>query len=183
MAQNGIDCIETFTGKCFDLGNPDPADVDIRDIAHALANICRYTGHPSRFYSVAAHSIWCSEYAKWREQGPRDQFAILMHDAAEAYIGDINHPLKMLLGQRIKDIEEGIQSAICKAFHFEMVDYKREDLTALATEAAVLMPSGGTWWNLPYPKAGTEIWGWGRRCYERRFLACFEALKPQLCRA
>jgi len=147
-------CIETFTGECFDLANPKPEQVHIKDIAYALARICRYTGHCRRFYSVAAHSVWCADYAKTLGRPRQQQFAVLMHDATEAYIGDINRPLKLMLGDKIKDIESRIAWAIKTRFGLSSVDYHVEDSTALATEARVLMPSKGRGWNLQYPPFG-----------------------------
>jgi len=81
--------ITTFTGKLFYPLRPRVEDVDIRDIAHALSNICRFTGHCPKFYSVAQHSVIVSrcvskENALWG----------LLHDASEAYISDIARPVK-----------------------------------------------------------------------------------------
>jgi hypothetical protein len=185
MARNdGI--IETFTGKHFSLINPQPDQICIEDIAHALARICRFTGHCSRFYSVAAHSVWCADYAKWRERSRGDQFAVLMHDAAEAYVGDINKPLKNLLGDAIKEIEGRVQHAIAEKFGFEKVDYYREDMVALSTEASALMASGGEWWGLPSfpaPDAAVMILPAGFVGCEEEFLRKFEALRPAMVRA
>jgi hypothetical protein len=79
----------TYTGRKFYLYNPKSEDVDIRDIAHALSMLCRFTGHTSRFYSVAQHS-WHVSYCV-----PKG-FALeaLLHDAAEAYVNDLSRPLK-----------------------------------------------------------------------------------------
>lgn len=81
--------ISTFTGKRFWPLNPVADGLDIRDIAHALSNLCRFTGHCRHFYSVAQHCVLASEWchpaiAKW----------CLLHDAAEAYINDISRPVK-----------------------------------------------------------------------------------------
>ena len=81
--------IRTFTGKLVDPFNPDPSTIDIIDIAHGLSNICRYGGQCSRFYSVAEHCCYVS--AALPEQY---MLAGLLHDASEAYIGDMVAPLK-----------------------------------------------------------------------------------------
>lgn len=65
-------------------------DVRLRDIAHALSQMCRYGGHAPRFYSVAEHSVVVSRLCATHEAR---RFALL-HDAAEAYIGDVIAPLK-----------------------------------------------------------------------------------------
>ncbi len=83
--------ILTYTGKVFHYGYIEPDSIDIRDIAHALSHLCRYTGHTSMFYSVAQHSLLVSEKMPG---GPADKLAGLLHDAAEAYVNDLASPLK-----------------------------------------------------------------------------------------
>jgi len=99
-------CIATYSGKMVNLLNPEPADVCIEDIAHSLSLINRYTGHTKRPYSVATHSILAMEH--WRDV---DALAALLHDSAEAYIGDVSSPFKQILavkgtGEALKRLEE-----------------------------------------------------------------------------
>lgn len=86
---NSDNWIMTRTGKKFFPCNPRIEDVDVEDIAHALSHICRFGGHSSRFYSVAEHSIVASVLCP-------DEFKLkgLLHDAAEAYLGDVPSPMK-----------------------------------------------------------------------------------------
>lgn len=84
--------IRTYTGIQFFPTDPNPADIRIVDIAHALANICRFTGHCRRFYSVAEHSINVS-----RTVSPSNALVALLHDATEAYLNDIARPIKVQL--------------------------------------------------------------------------------------
>jgi hypothetical protein len=81
--------IITFTGREVDPLTMGPEDVQIEDIAHSLALQCRYMGHSAGFYSVARHSIIVAHNAP-------DHLALdaLLHDAAEAYLGDLPRPLK-----------------------------------------------------------------------------------------
>ena len=107
----GKSWIQTYTGKKFSLINPKPEDIDIIDIAYSLSRQCRFNGHTLFFYSVAQHSCLVSqnvskENEKWG----------LLHDAAEAYIGDIIKPLKHLLGGQLKTIEYNIQYCIAAKF-------------------------------------------------------------------
>ncbi len=83
------DFIITYTGQHVKVWEPDAAVIRIRDIAHALANQCRFNGHSSMFYSVAEHSIKVSQRVE-----PQHALAGLLHDAAEAYLGDLVTPLK-----------------------------------------------------------------------------------------
>jgi uncharacterized protein len=88
------DWMQTFTGKAFVPLDPRPDLIDRRDIAHALSLLCRYGGHASRFYSVGEHSLLISR-ALERDGAPLDVIRWgLMHDAAEAYLGDVIRPVK-----------------------------------------------------------------------------------------
>lgn len=87
--------LQTGTGRAFDLLQPTAAMVDFDiDVAEALARIPRFTGHVrSGSYSVAQHSVMGAD-ALWRETGNRDlAAAFLLHDAHEAYLGDIATPV------------------------------------------------------------------------------------------
>ncbi|HDI4958884.1 TPA: deoxyribonucleoside 5-monophosphate phosphatase [Salmonella enterica] len=53
--------IQTLSGKQFDYLSATIDDIDIEDIAVALSNICRFSGHLPEFYSVAQHSVLCSQ--------------------------------------------------------------------------------------------------------------------------
>jgi hypothetical protein len=89
--------ILTYTGKVFPFGCMTPDMIDIRDIAHALSQLCRYTGHTTMFYSVAQHSLLVSEKMPG---GPAQKLAGLLHDGAEAYTNDLASPLKKWMDQQ-----------------------------------------------------------------------------------
>jgi hypothetical protein len=78
----------TRLGLGINLLNPDPATVEIEDIAHALGNEPRFGGHTRRFYSVAQHCIHVSSLVR-----PKIALEALMHDAHEAYLKDVPAPL------------------------------------------------------------------------------------------
>lgn len=103
-------CITTISGRFFDILRPEEYDFDIEEIATALSNLCRYTGHVNNFYSVAEHSVLVSRLLP-------DNLALtgLLHDASEAYLGDVSSPLKKLLPE-YKRIEERVEQAIAKHF-------------------------------------------------------------------
>ena len=140
--------IETYTGKVLHFLDPRIEEIDIEDIAHSLANECRFGGHTSKFYSVAEHSILVASLC------PRHlQLAGLLHDASEAYIRDIASPVKQYLGG-YKEIEEGLMRVIAEKFGFSWPlerEIKQADMVALKVEARNLLPSkGGSWLHL-YP--------------------------------
>ena len=141
--------IQTKTGRKFYPLKPKCEDIDIEDIAWSLSNICRYNGHCKRFFSVAEHSIYASERLP-----PRYALEGLMHDAAEAYIGDISTPVKQLLPD-IKKIEHVILKCIAEKFKLEYPfreAIKKVDLRLLATEASQIMnPQVEVWPQLTEP--------------------------------
>lgn len=89
--------IQTFTGRKVHPFDPDPASLHIEDIAHALSNLCRFSGHVRRFYSVAQHSVHAARYVS--ERAARRH--ALLHDAAEAYFNDLAHPIKHATGLEV----------------------------------------------------------------------------------
>ncbi|MCD3082574.1 deoxyribonucleoside 5-monophosphate phosphatase [Salmonella enterica subsp. enterica serovar Enteritidis] len=105
--------IQTLSGKQFDYLSATIDDIDIEDIAVALSNICRFSGHLPEFYSVAQHSVLCSQLVS-----PEFAFEALMHDAAEAYCQDIPAPLKALLPD-YREIEKRTDQLICKFYAFQ----------------------------------------------------------------
>ena len=93
------DWFVTYTGQRFYPLDARVDDIDIRDIAHSLSMQCRWMGHCKTFYSIASHSLACLRIAERTEGEAHYAKAwCLMHDAAEAYTGDIIRPLKVSLG-------------------------------------------------------------------------------------
>lgn len=102
--------MQTFTGRQFFPLDPQPEDIDARDIAHALSLICRYGGHTVAFYSVAEHCLLMS-----RAVAPEHALWALLHDAAEAYVGDMVRPLKHHMPE-YRAIEDNVLSTIAQQF-------------------------------------------------------------------
>ena len=149
MAQ--VRFIQTFTGKQFHLLNPRPEDICIEDIAHALSMLCRFTGHTRVFYSVAEHSMHCSLVV------PKEhRLQALLHDATEAYLGDLSAPLKSLnLLNGYSLIEADIWRVIARAFQIPHVIHpkvKDADRYLLGREAKFFWTDEQTKdWEVPIP--------------------------------
>lgn len=180
MARNSKTFIRTFTGKTFYPLAPRLDDIDIRDIAHSLAQQCRWTGHTKRFYSVAQHSVHVSERVP-------SELALsgLLHDAQEAYCSDLSRPLKhdTQMGREYAKIEEVLERAITEKFEIEFPHpsvVKIADDRMLWTEMRDLME--GKWDEIwakkgePYPE---PLIPWSPDEAERRFLARFAKLTGQ----
>lgn len=105
----------------FPLHDPKPSDVLFDDISHSLARICRYTGHTDRHYSVAEHSLLVARRVLRMTGDLEKAYAGLMHDAAEAYVGDICRPLKNTspdLEKALDAVENRVWGAITLKFGF-----------------------------------------------------------------
>lgn len=100
--------IATHTGR-FYMTDPRPEDFRIEDVAHGLANICRYTGACKRHYSVAEHSVHIADWLLKKEGCKRLALIGLLHDAPEALsgFGDVSRPAKQL-APVIKETEDNI---------------------------------------------------------------------------
>lgn len=135
--------ILTHTGKRFDLIHPLAELVDLLDIAQGLAFTCRFSGQCATFYSVAQHSVLVSEIVP-----AHLALEALLHDASEAYIGDVTRPLKHLLPD-YRAVERGVERAIRQAFDFpaeQSPEIGAADVILLATERRDLMPLDSAEW-------------------------------------
>ena len=99
-----------YKNKVLDLYKLKPEDIQVKDIATALSKICRYAGRIPEFYSVAQHSVIVS-----KKVSPQLAFAALLHDAAEAYIGDVISPIKRDL-PRFQQLEKIVFNVILERF-------------------------------------------------------------------
>ncbi len=174
MAETNLPtALETVTGRFIDLINPDPKDICITDIAWSLSRLARFNGHTIGIipYSVAQHSIVVAQEIQLaldeKDHGYSDKeirrlmILGLVHDASEAYTGDVSGPLKKHPELRpiIKKIEGNIQHAIYQALEIippteeeEKLIIKPADILAQRIEAYNFMVSRGQGWSGDLPK-------------------------------
>lgn len=144
MTTTATTYVSTFMGNRFYPVEPRIDDVSIEDIAHGLAFQCRFNGQTRTFYSVAQHSLLVAGLVPARLRLPA-----LLHDAAEAYLGDMVKPLKPLFPE-FSRLEESVMALIGEQFGvagFTDPAIKRADLIALATEKRDLMPQSSEPWE------------------------------------
>jgi len=125
----------TVSGEVVSIDRPTIHQLHILDIANALSKICRFGGHVDDFYSVAQHSVLVAAMAPFQLRK-----AALLHDASEAYLGDIIKPLKVKL-RAYNEIEDRFQSVIAQLFDIPEPDFeqvKYYDIQALEIEHQML---------------------------------------------
>jgi hypothetical protein len=169
----GTNYIETFTGKRFWPLNPIWEDIDIIDIAHALSNKCRYTGHTRWFYSVAQHSHLMSYHV------PR-HYALeaLLHDACEAYLPDLAFPIRGAF-DGFAEAEERVHRAVAERFNLIFPwpkEVKDVDRRITRDEARTLMKTQGRYWPGSTVSLGIQIVERAPREVERSFLDRYDRL-------
>ncbi len=174
---------QTYTGRAFTPLAPRVSDVCLADIAHHLGMQCRFNGACSYHYSVAQHSIYVS-----RAVPPELARYGLIHDAAEAYLGDIVSPIKPLL-TAYGPMEDAVMAAICAAAGMPWPwsaavaqAVKDADNAVLAAEAAQIMaPPPQPWMALPPPPRWLTIKEWSPRYaageMRMRLQDCFPVLR------
>ena len=140
-----MEYIVTYKGEEFTPLDPDINKIHIEDIAHSLSLMCRANGHTEHFFSIAQHSINCTNEAKARGHSPRVQLACLLHDGSEAYISDITRPVKHYLSE-YRQIETNLQNVIYRKFVGEQLNEEELSLInnidndMLVNEFEALMP-------------------------------------------
>lgn len=167
--------IETYTGRKFNALLPMPDAIHIKDIAHALSMTCRFAGMSNAFYSVAEHSVLVADRLpdKYKLWG-------LLHDASEAYIGDMPSPFKKFFAD-YKEIESNILKMIVSKYGLDSEEpeaVKVVDKRMLHTEARTLIP-GCSWLDTSKIYPDVKIMALPPQKAEELFLFAFSSLyKP-----
>lgn len=175
-----MNTILTNEGRYFYFEQPWAHPFTITEIAHALSHLCRFTGHTDRFYSVAQHSVLVSRLVPVGLA-----YDGLLHDAAEAYLGDVASPLKRMLPD-YKVIEHNVEEWLFRWFNVGFPlhpDIKKADIRALVTEkrdqmvgdATYKQECGGLLWPDVVPDA-KRIKPWSPRRARIEFLMRYEEL-------
>lgn len=168
------DWMQTFTGRRFYPLAAQPEDVDIVDIAHHLSMVCRYGGATKFHYSVAQHSILMAQVAPQEHK-----LRALLHDAPEAYVGDMIRPIKKDRElSPFRDIERGVELAICNALKLEypIANSVVHDLDTriLLDEREQVMTHTEDDWQVRGDPIGVTIDEWKPAYTRQRFLRAYE---------
>jgi len=197
--------VQSASGVDFPLFPPQAQNVRLWDIAHALSMQARYNGHTTKFYSVAQHSVLMSHAIKplWDQEVRSEvehavycvelKLHALLHDAAEAYLGDVVQPVKATMPE-FSEWEDRVLDVIYQALGLSLPDkrdaarVKHYDLRMLLTEKQQIVPKGGrTWFIESMPEIeplDTDLLSW-RSCtgliyqplWRRRYLNRYRELK------
>lgn len=160
--------IETGLGKKINFFDISPDDINIEDIAASLSKLCRFTGHCSRFYSVAEHSIILSNISLDIYNNPDLALFYLLHDGHEAYCQDLATPLKNYLKatstwDKIELIQNRIDEIIFERYKIVTVAEKHKhkllDKKILLNEKSKLFPNSKITWEYEttYSPIGDQI--------------------------
>ena len=176
--------ISLLSGAKMNYHKPEESDVTIEDIATALSNNCRFSGHLPRFYSIAQHLVNASKIVS-----PENAFTALMHDTAEAFTNDLPTPLKWEFPV-FKELETKIEAAMGRRFGFDFPyppEVKHADTVMLILEKYYVKEDNTVWpayeeWTRrkvqPYRKL-VNLESWQPRRAKREFLERFYELNEQ----
>lgn len=182
MNQNNDNWIGLLSGATLNYDHPEDSDVTIDDLASALSNVCRFSGHLPCFYSVAQHLVNTSRIVP-------TEFAYdaLMHDTAEAFTNDIPTPLKWAL-PIIKELESRIEAAMAARFGFVFPyapEVKLADTQMLLLEKKYVKRDSFRWKlyeniDFEYLKDKVDLKPWQPIRAKREFLERYECLKDSI---
>lgn len=153
--------IRMHSGVDVYLDTPTPDVIHIRDIAHHLALINRFNGATETPYSVAQHSVLVADLLRAKKQPPHVCLWGLLHDAHEAYLGDVTTPVKAAVfgacaapsawDHAVDVFDTVIMAKFTTVTLPEAREVKLADLTAIATEWRDMMPGACPLATTPSP--------------------------------
>ena len=171
-------------GRALDITNPDPAMISVDDIALALSRKCRFGGFTRQWFSVAQHSWNVAMHLRAYGATPTVQLQGLMHDAHEAYMGDVATPHKDLY-HGFRQLEELLQGAVFLRLglpHPLDSKVKAVDELMLHSEAEALLPLPTPDWVKPGlgVSAFCDLNGWPHVKAQHKFLDLFYSLAKEI---
>jgi 5'-deoxynucleotidase YfbR-like HD superfamily hydrolase len=126
--------VQTASGAAVDLLNPDPATIHPDDIVTALTRLVRFNGHTVVPYTVAQHSVLVARLtltlALQAGRGAVSSWPLaLLHDAHEAYMGDIVNPVLWLPGLKTETaaLKARLDTAIHRRFGLTLDQFDAHD--------------------------------------------------------
>ena len=170
------DWFVTYSGKQFWPLDPQPQDVCVRDIAHHLSLVCRFGGAVRTHYSVAQHSLIVADILP-----PRLKLRGLLHDATEAYVGDMVRPLKRFMPD-YREVENTVWAAIVARFALpditdeDEAQIKEADNIALVTERRDLLLKFPYQWSVMETPLPGHLMPLTAREAEIKFLEAFDEI-------
>ncbi len=170
--------ISLLSGGTFNYNRPQDSNVTLDDLASALSNVCRFSGHLPCFYSVAQHLVNTSRIVR-----PEFAFDALMHDTAEAFTNDLPTPLKWAL-PIFKELEVKIEAAMAGKFGFNYPyppEVKQADTEMLILEKLYVKRDDSVWPNyegivVDYLIDKVDLKPWQPQRAKREFLKRYEEL-------
>lgn len=174
--------ISLLSGATFNYNKPEESNVTLNDIAYALSNVCRFSGHLPRFYSVAQHLVNASYIVP-----AEHSFTALMHDTAEAFTNDLPTPLKWAL-PIFKELEVKIEGAMSQKFGFQYPyppEVKEADTIMLMLEKYYVKECDQYWptYSDEYPRSKVEqylnkvdLTSWRPSIARNKFLTRYQEL-------
>lgn len=180
--------IVTHSGKAINPLDIDPKLIVVEDIAHHLANLCRFTGAVEPFYSVGEHSVRVLRWVQKHKGNLMERKWALLHDAPEYILNDHARPLKVnpYFGKAYRGAETRAMAVFAAKFGLEGT--KKPEIVELAdvalftAERRDLMPDHPIWKHWEAPE-GLEIPGpiikpWSHKAARNLWLAEFGKLYP-----
>ena len=175
------DGIALLSGAMFNYNKPEESGVTVDDLATALSNVCRFSGHLPRFYSVAQHLVNTS-----RIVAPEFAFTALMHDTAEAFTNDLPTPLKAALPV-FKELETKIEAAMSNKFGFQFPyppEVKLADTQMLLLEKNYVKEDDNVWEyygdvEFEHLRDTVDLDSWQPRRAKREWMERFEELNNE----
>lgn len=177
-AYKAVGFIETYTGRAFWPLKPTAEALSVIDIAHALSNQCRYSGHVGYFYSVAQHSCLLAKWLADNGGSPQDCLQMLMHDAPEAYLVDVPRPIKQYMPD-YRQWDYDLNSVIRQWMGWAdlPIPAMQDELDSriIVDERAALMSKSDLNWGHELEPLGLKIVPWSPLDAERSFLTQYAA--------